>query len=339
MKPIAYEGKENYIFISYAHKDSDSVFPILNMLQQNNYRFWYDDGIAPGSEWPENIAQHLQASSLVIAFISPNSADSPNCRREINFALSKNKPFLSIFLEPTDMPLGMEMQLSAQQSIFKYNYSTWEGFCNKILMTPELSLCKSSSDVPEHPAGTIQPTVQNAPSETPASDRQKQKKKKLPLFLGAIGAALAVIAAVLVILLTGTKKAEPLTEASLQGTYYFVDFSDDTYYEMMRSEGLENYDLDQFKAAFLVGMQNYVPNLRNMATLNLNESNQAILALNSGVYGSESNVGTWKLENDIVYVTMEEKVYPIRIVNNQLHLVIPKNEMNQDFDMEFILEK
>ena len=45
-----YEGKEPYIFISYAHKDSDRVFPILEELDRRGYRVWYDDGIAPGSE-------------------------------------------------------------------------------------------------------------------------------------------------------------------------------------------------------------------------------------------------------------------------------------------------
>ena len=60
----AYEGTENYIFISYAHKDSDRVMPILEELRDEGYRIWYDDGIAPGSEWPENIAQHLDGAAI-----------------------------------------------------------------------------------------------------------------------------------------------------------------------------------------------------------------------------------------------------------------------------------
>ena len=41
----AYEGSENYIFISYAHKDTDKVFPIMEKLCGRGYRLWYDDGI------------------------------------------------------------------------------------------------------------------------------------------------------------------------------------------------------------------------------------------------------------------------------------------------------
>ena len=94
MKPIVYEGKEPYIFVSYAHRDSTAVFEVLTELQKRGYRLWYDDGIAPGSEWPEDIAQHLDAAAMVISFVTPNSMKSQNCRREINFSLTREKSFL-----------------------------------------------------------------------------------------------------------------------------------------------------------------------------------------------------------------------------------------------------
>ena len=40
-----YEGKEKYIFISYSHSDSEIIIPILEELNSNGYRIWYDDGI------------------------------------------------------------------------------------------------------------------------------------------------------------------------------------------------------------------------------------------------------------------------------------------------------
>jgi hypothetical protein len=46
----AYEGKEPYIFVSYAHKDSPAVFHIVEQLSARGYRIWYDEGIEPGSE-------------------------------------------------------------------------------------------------------------------------------------------------------------------------------------------------------------------------------------------------------------------------------------------------
>ena len=147
MRPRAYEGKEPYIFVSYAHKDDDQVFEILSALGEKEYRVWYDEGITPGSEWTEDIARHLDDSAMVIAFITPASMASKNCRREINYALFKEKPFLSVILEKTEMSPGMMMQLSVQQSILRYDYTSWESFIDKILRCPEIAPCKAPEPV------------------------------------------------------------------------------------------------------------------------------------------------------------------------------------------------
>ena len=200
MKPVAYEGNEKYIFISYAHKDSEIVMAIMNSLQAEGYRIWYDDGIIPGSEWPENIAMHLNDASMVIAMISPNSMASHNCRREINFALSKQKPFLSIILEPTEMSLGMEMQLSAQNIVMRQNYSKWEDFINKIMLCPGLDPCKITDgeelDV-IRPRGfqmesAAQPFVYGAPI---VEEAPKKKRSPLALICGVLAAALIGVGA------------------------------------------------------------------------------------------------------------------------------------------------
>lgn len=169
MRPPAYEGNEPYVFISYAHKDTEMVFQVVEELQRQGIRIWYDEGIAPGSEWPENVATHLYNSGMVIAFITPRSMESENCRREINFALSKKKPFLSVVLEETKMPMGMEMQLSARQSILRYNYTTWEAFIGKILKCPDLVPCCESS---------LNPTAKVNPSANRIEDSSYGKKKE-----------------------------------------------------------------------------------------------------------------------------------------------------------------
>lgn len=212
-RPIAYEGKEPYIFISYAHKDTKEVYEVLNELQKKDYRFWYDDGIAPGSEWPENIAAHLNSSSLCMAFITPNSMGSVNCRREINFALSKNIPFLGIILRETEMPLGMEMQLSAQQSILKYNYRTNEEFIQKILTCPDIQVCKKKPEPVVEVTHEVSTTssasaTMQAKTTVNAAVPETQKtvvanrtpvatsKLKMPLLIG--GAALIAVIAIVI---------------------------------------------------------------------------------------------------------------------------------------------
>lgn len=137
-----YEGSESYIFVSYCHRDKAKVFPIVEQLAKDGYRVWYDEGIDPGSEWPEIIARHLNGSAICIAFISENSLNSHNCRREINFALLKKKFFISVVLEAVQMSLGMEMQLSSSQSIFKYKLDSDKEFFSKLYNAEELKSCK-----------------------------------------------------------------------------------------------------------------------------------------------------------------------------------------------------
>lgn len=205
-----YEGQEPFIFISYAHKNSDQVMPILEKLDEAGYRVWYDDGIAPGSEWPEYIAEHLNACSVVIAFVSQQSIDSPNCRREVTYALAKQKPFLGVVLEQAKMSPGMELQLAAQQCILRYNFRTEEEFLNKLLTSSMLKSCQrpkenvqiavqtgSSSVPPQTVSETVQ-TVQNNTAgssrtgETPKTAANK-KKSLIWIIAGALGLLAVVI--------------------------------------------------------------------------------------------------------------------------------------------------
>ena len=211
MGPMSYEGPEKYIFISYAHKDSDRVLKILERMTEAGYRIWYDDGIAPGSEWPEDIATHLDGCAVFLAFVSNNSIASANCRREVTFALSRQKDFLGIVLEPTKMSLGMEMQLSAQQCILRQNYRREEDFIRKIFSCPDLDCCKTQPEPPAveapapvqaetPPVKAAKPPVKKEKPPKPAAPRQK-KKLTLPLIIaGAVLAAALIITPIALLL-------------------------------------------------------------------------------------------------------------------------------------------
>ena len=137
----AYEGKEPYIFVSYAHKDSSVVFRLVEQLNERGYRIWYDEGIEPGSY----IANHLLGAEMVLSVLTPSAVNSVNCRREINFALSRNKPVLTIYMEDIELPVGLELQLSSQQSVLYYTYDSEERFLDKIETCQHLRPCKRAA--------------------------------------------------------------------------------------------------------------------------------------------------------------------------------------------------
>lgn len=121
-QPICYKGDEPYIFVSYAHRDDVQVWPILDRMQRDGYRVWYDEGIDPGAEWPDTIAAHVEQCGFFIAFLSEGYLDSDNCKDELNFARELGKERLMIHLSPVELTVGMRMQLSRYQAIHWYSY-------------------------------------------------------------------------------------------------------------------------------------------------------------------------------------------------------------------------
>ena len=108
----SYGGTEPYVFVSYAHRDDARVYAILRALRDRRVRIWYDEGIEVGANWPQTVAEHLRGAQTVVVFASENAAVSPNCRREINFAVSQRVPLLLVRLDDKELPADMGLQLA-----------------------------------------------------------------------------------------------------------------------------------------------------------------------------------------------------------------------------------
>ncbi len=123
-KPFpAYKGDDPYIFVSYAHDDAALVYAEITRLRDQGFNIWYDEGIAPGSTWSDEVALALTESKLFIYYVTPRSVDSENCQQELNFALSRERKILAVHLEETQLSMGIELRLSNKQAIVKPDLS------------------------------------------------------------------------------------------------------------------------------------------------------------------------------------------------------------------------
>jgi hypothetical protein len=120
----AYTGDKPYVFVSYSHRDSSAVYPELTWLRESGFNIWYDEGIEAGSEWREELAKAIEAARLVIYFVTHDSVQSENCRKEINFAVDEGIPLIAIHLEKVKLPSGLRLTLSDRQAILKYELLT-----------------------------------------------------------------------------------------------------------------------------------------------------------------------------------------------------------------------
>lgn len=166
--PLAYEGNQPYIFISYSHRDTKFVHHAIEQLQLAGYRVWFDGGIEAGSEWPEYIASHLRNCQCVLTFISETFVDSQNCRRELNFAQNLKKPLLNIYISDVELTDGMLMQLGLSQAMYRQNYADDAGFMEVLIRAKILQDCR---DVPT----AAEPKVIKKPAQSAVNTVKSDK--------------------------------------------------------------------------------------------------------------------------------------------------------------------
>ena len=136
----AYKGDEPFLFVSYAHSDKLQVYPIMDYLNRSGFNIWYDEGISASEDWIKSIVENINRSMAFLVFITPHIIDSEYVRKEMNYALSRKKPFYSVYLKDTKLPDDLDFQISGIQSMKKYTMPDSE-FYDKIkeVLTPVLS--------------------------------------------------------------------------------------------------------------------------------------------------------------------------------------------------------
>ncbi|MBR5825490.1 MAG: toll/interleukin-1 receptor domain-containing protein [Clostridia bacterium] len=191
----AYKGDKPYIFVSYAHADSEKVFPLLEALQKAGYRIWFDQGIEAGTEWSNNIAEHLSGCSGFLFFTSKNSVKSENCLDEVAYAKSHNKQALLAYLEEeVTLPSGTDMQTARFQRLYVNRQVSIDGFVENFMAASIFDMCRGDDEKVE------------APSVKTVTQTKPEKKKSGNKALFAVLAAAIVLLAVLAVVFSSGDK-------------------------------------------------------------------------------------------------------------------------------------
>lgn len=133
------EIEGNYVFISYAHRDGPKARHIIQLLQQQGLKIWYDHGIQPGSEWRVELVNKIKKCGYFFSLVSANYFKSKHCSRELKYAADKVDNVLLIYLEKIQLPEDFEMMQSEIQAIFQYRFSDDE-FLGRLFKAKGLDL-------------------------------------------------------------------------------------------------------------------------------------------------------------------------------------------------------
>ncbi len=119
LPPLPYKGNDPYIFVSYSRKDTDTVMPILNKLNQMGCRIWYDKGIKGGENWMTTLAMKIRGCSQYLLFSSENSVKSVWTKREARKATkAEDIDILTVRMDNARFDEGIEWVLDDYQQLF-----------------------------------------------------------------------------------------------------------------------------------------------------------------------------------------------------------------------------
>lgn len=121
------------IFVSYSHHDDrQEISQIVETIRQSSGRnVWYDPRLRGGQKYFAVIAGEILARAYFVFIVSAHSVVSEWCLNELEFAASKNKTIIAIYLEPIDTP--PRVQLVINNTIFiEWHRQTQEEFALEI---------------------------------------------------------------------------------------------------------------------------------------------------------------------------------------------------------------
>lgn len=112
----SYPPSRAHVFISYARSDSAAVAPIVARLRARGVEVWFDtSNIDAARQFRDEIAKAISGCEVLVLMGSSAAFTSKWVRKELFFAIDKNKHVLPAMLERTVMPDDIAFELSGIQ--------------------------------------------------------------------------------------------------------------------------------------------------------------------------------------------------------------------------------
>lgn len=110
------ETTPHQVFICYSHHDLSYANSTCRALEDAEIRCWMAPrDISPSKYWAEEIIDAISSAAIVVLILSSNSNESPQVRREIERAVSKDVPVLPLRVEDVPLSKSLEYFISTQQ--------------------------------------------------------------------------------------------------------------------------------------------------------------------------------------------------------------------------------
>ncbi len=114
--PDAASDERCEAFISYSHLDRDEALALKDGLRRRGVDLWMDESELHSGRWDEQLEQAIATSDTFVFVLSPASAASPECGRELSHAMHLGKRILPVPIRDTPIA-SLPDRLSSYQFI------------------------------------------------------------------------------------------------------------------------------------------------------------------------------------------------------------------------------
>ena len=106
-------GTSGRVFISYASADAGIAQRVCAELEAAGLSCWIAPrDVVPGEFYADAIVRAIDTASVLVLVLSKNSVDSPHVLREVERGSSKRHPLVSLRIDLTPLPSGLEYFLN-----------------------------------------------------------------------------------------------------------------------------------------------------------------------------------------------------------------------------------
>jgi len=117
----AYSGRGHYVFVSYAHKNSKTVYPIISTLHDMGYNIWYDEGIPLVEKYGSILFHRIRECSVFLLFVSKDSVSSQDVNKEVENAFGLKKTVVRINIDESPLPDSWAFHLPSTSQFMSVN--------------------------------------------------------------------------------------------------------------------------------------------------------------------------------------------------------------------------
>ncbi|MHB1314522.1 MAG: leucine-rich repeat domain-containing protein [Christensenellales bacterium] len=120
------KNEKPFVYAVFSSQDKEQAIAVLQKTVEDGVPFWFSE------QFSKKEIRRIEAAFSCILFISKNSILDEKVRHCIAYAEKYNKKILCIYLEPTVLSPGNELQLNSLQSIDMGSFSDDQAFGEKL---------------------------------------------------------------------------------------------------------------------------------------------------------------------------------------------------------------